>query len=533
MAIARLSSPWAAKVRRDLETKALEDKSLQEQVASLKEKLKGLQGRRQRIEYKIQEQQYFLSTIRSIPDNVLSMIFLCFFNEYLGSPWILMSLCRAWRRVASKIHQFWSGIIITGPGWQETGKDRRHQGREICGNIKQLNLALKRANVSPLDLMVLWESPRAFHKRYAKHKEETFTAISSMLFFLHTSQSFLQVQKLHIDYLPSRLLDDWYRHLDFRNVEIIRLDAHYPYILAAVRQTASAKLSSLELMDSYGCFHLKNILGNPSIKNLVLTPTFDVPILHTSDLKQFLKSAIHVINMTIFDSHPTKDLKTAITLPNLQRLNVGSMWSLQSFQAPRLTELTITSRNSFSAESDGAYMFPSLATLTLTNANGCQLTKIRAPNLHTLSVSKIRDIEVWKQNSLEPGHLNPVVLRLVSFSVYEDGLVDVILAMSRLEVLEVTNFPLTKTFFEAFKPRRVEKGASGKQRASSRRFEVSCPSLHSLRIDFVGLRIDGCIKETRSMALKVMKARAKAGHALTEAMVRYTLVEDWVSVLCN
>jgi hypothetical protein len=163
-----------------------ERRRLEVQHRQLQAKLASLQSHRSECHHKIQERQYFLSTIRLLPKEVLSMLFLCLVEGLKLSPWTLMHVNRTWRSVASSTHALWKGIMITGPGWRENGSERRRDGKEICGSLQQLQLALGRAKNSPLELTVLGDMPRKPRQSLQSNDQEIFHAISDMMSFMHT-----------------------------------------------------------------------------------------------------------------------------------------------------------------------------------------------------------------------------------------------------------------------------------------------------------------------------------------------------------
>jgi len=86
-------------------------------------------------------------------------------------------------------------IMISSPKWQSSGASRRKDGREICGNSVQLDMAIRRAGNTPLDIVISLTNPSGNRPS----RKYDIKAFHGMIGFLASSRKCLQVHHLGIE----------------------------------------------------------------------------------------------------------------------------------------------------------------------------------------------------------------------------------------------------------------------------------------------------------------------------------------------
>jgi hypothetical protein len=189
---------------------------------------------------------------------------------------------------------------------------------------------------------------------------------------------------------------------------------------------------------------------------------------------------------------------------------------------------------------EGYNLFPSLTHLTVVCVSTANLTTIRAPNLHTLHlniggsrVHTMAEVQIFQRHCVQPGHLNPVLLRLTDTSLFLETLVDLLNTTNRLEALVLTKVPLKKPFWESLEPRErnvVEKSAHTGRDRLKKVMKTPFEGLKEIKVDLADCWASTKAKNTRALAPKVMKKRAKI-NGMRKATVRFTHEEGWVDLL--
>lgn len=161
------SASQISEVQRIIQAQTIVYAAVDEECGELERQLASIQARLNETEKQIGAQHAYLSKLRAIPHDILSLIFVLVTQDGADSPWNLLHVNRMWCRVALRTSKIWAGIQIEPPDWQERGYSRWSDGRERCGNAMQLQRALQRAQSTPLNVVILTDFPhRSLAEKY-------------------------------------------------------------------------------------------------------------------------------------------------------------------------------------------------------------------------------------------------------------------------------------------------------------------------------------------------------------------------------
>ncbi|KAG8840241.1 hypothetical protein FRB91_006380 [Serendipita sp. 411] len=85
---------------------------IEKELEQTRAKLANLKQRRETVQQDIQLNRSITSNLRTIPDEILSLIFEYYVeSDTQASPWVLMSVCHQWRAAAVLARRIWSKIM--------------------------------------------------------------------------------------------------------------------------------------------------------------------------------------------------------------------------------------------------------------------------------------------------------------------------------------------------------------------------------------------------------------------------------------
>jgi len=145
----------------------------------------------------------------------------------------------------------------------------------------------------------------------------------------------------------------------------------------------------------------------------------------------------------------------------------------------------------------------------------------------------MREVQKFQEQSVQPGHLNPVILLFIHTSLWLETLLELLGSMNRLEGLGLNQVPLKKPFWESFEPREtnvVEKSLHTGRDRLKKVMKTPFEGIKEIVVDLAECWASTKAKNTRALAPKVMKKRARI-NGMREATVRFTYEEGWVDLL--
>jgi hypothetical protein len=121
------------KTKARIRTRTAEIATVEAEYKVMKRKMAAFEAKRHVMINELRKDEAYLARIRTLPQEILGMVFVFYTSDPAQYPWTLMQVTRAWRATALATQAIWAKIRITSPAWQKAGASRRKEGREMCG----------------------------------------------------------------------------------------------------------------------------------------------------------------------------------------------------------------------------------------------------------------------------------------------------------------------------------------------------------------------------------------------------------------
>jgi F-box-like len=501
--------------------------AVEAEYKAMKRKMAAIEAKRTAMLDQLLESKAYLARIRTLPQEILGLIFHFYISDQVQSPWVLMQVTRAWRATALATRSLWARIRITSPAWQKAGASRRKDGREMCGTKAQLYRALRRAGNAPLDIQFALINPHS--KR--RYPEYDLKAIREMIGYLASSRKCRQVHNLEIDGPDSLHLQRWSDESDLEFPELRTLhikSRDYAKFASKISET-STLVTEIDLMLGFGSVAFEGVIGLetfidlPSLVSLSLNGRYFHGFRTESrTLKPILNNASSLTTLELTTLNVIDDPSArALQLPNLQTLVLQKSSRIWPLDAPRLTNLILTENSVIGRGPHGRNQFPLLRSLKVAASQGWYFpsrcfSNIQFPPLHTLDLCFGTRKDGLTALIAHQAELNPVIFCLRKTVIPTELLINVIDSMDRLEELQLENVTFKKEFFEYLASSKTNPGDSTS--SPSDEVVVNCPLLVRLQVQLKN-GTPSQNKNFKSMARKTVSARFKAGIAMEVCLI--------------
>ncbi|KIM25021.1 hypothetical protein M408DRAFT_26606 [Serendipita vermifera MAFF 305830] len=493
----------------------------------------------QAIERELLKHKAYIARIRTLPPEVLGLVFLFYTHDHSQSPWTLMQVTRSWRATALFTREIWAKIMLSSPGWQKSGSSRRKEGRALCSNKEQLDMALRRAGNAPLDIMISFINPK--YNPWVRGYDSK--AYREMLGFLASSRKCSQVHHLVVGPCGTRS-SSWWDEIEFpelKTFQVLSCDnlEFTKNLWDTFKKVTDIRLSvPRNLTESLG---LKSLFSLPTLVSVSLDVVGSNRFDDGSTLNSLQRSLDKNSSITTLElsgvcpeMHDTNPRVTK--LPNLQVLILNARSESWPFDAPRLTSLTLTGGSHILAGPLGSNHFPLLISLIIDASIGRGGNNYRKIDpikhfhfhqLYTLDICYGGYKEGLAQLLGHQAELNPAIFRLRKTIISSSLLTKTIGNMDRLEELEIDGIMLKKDFFDFL--------ASPRTKLESPLFPsgeagLQCPLLVKLQVDMHGSTVAQS-RVVRPAAKRALDIRVKAGIPMAKWSIRLSEARGWVDFL--
>ncbi|KAG8809921.1 hypothetical protein FRC17_003173 [Serendipita sp. 399] len=472
------------------------------------------------------EQRAIVTRLPEFPDEVFSIVFEFYVEDYYGSPWTLMHVCRRWRTTATHARRLWSRIMVTQaiPRFYEPWEpSRRYLNYEVCHREHLLRDALARVASGPLDIRLAFTT--AEHGIY---RPEADILGRGLIEVLRSEKAYLRIRCLE----ATRTSEAWLEHATFEEFEFPSLQRAILLtgskdLVTRIQSTAS-RLQNLDLTQNGVDPFNWNLSPLKYLTDLRLTkygrPAGDGGF-------RMIASARHLVNLIL--NLVNISTRETLSIPTLQRLNLWLSQIDVPLDLPQLQILSLNNSTIFTTK-ECPLTFPSLVTL---NVEGCKLDGLFyiAPQLHTLSISQISDISkpprksrfsIMLEQVVKSGFLSSRRLCLSRVSMDSKLLVEMLREMPQLEEIEIGDgVPLQMVFFEAVGGCRILAKKTSEHR------EPVCTQLKSFRVSLHGIRKEATETAMLRWSHMAVQARAEGKYPLEQAFLKEKNSIRWVSML--
>ncbi|KAG8841110.1 hypothetical protein FRB91_005351, partial [Serendipita sp. 411] len=190
---------------------------IEKELEQARVRLSDLEQQREAVQNDIDLNHSIASSLRNIPDEILSLIFEFYVeSDTWASPWVLMSVCHQWRAAAIRTRRIWSRILLTHAVHDpQRPHERRWLGYEACHTIPLLQKALDRAADAPLHLSI-----DVGHRPEASVSGEEDTLSRQLLETLGTSGADRRIFELDAKFTSI----EWINKIEFDKFEFSALE---------------------------------------------------------------------------------------------------------------------------------------------------------------------------------------------------------------------------------------------------------------------------------------------------------------------
>ncbi|KAJ7759175.1 hypothetical protein B0H16DRAFT_1885093 [Mycena metata] len=331
-------------VRREIVIAESGMKEIQEQVCGLKRVLDDLELRRRELQNFVATHKQVLAPIRTLPNEILSEIFMQYVEHRKTGAWLIARVCRSWRETAIASPRLWNRIcILTSFG---------HRANVSGATIKSmLSLQLQRSAQAPLHISLLPDQ-----RPVGTQEAAILEALFSAAYRWHEADLNLQASELR------RLI---------QRLGANGLPASFP------------QLKKLTRVASSGSFSGEHTLGSVFRNLPVLEELCYFPVSTSSGASLGLQGVPlgQVKKLLINSASPQYDTSAS-------RYNLSDM--LDTLQlAPNLVELSLTNCVLVVAPGDGTrtIYLPNLVRVTMSDLSHSLLRYIASPTLQGLRIN--------------------------------------------------------------------------------------------------------------------------------------------------
>ncbi|KAG8750915.1 hypothetical protein FRC14_008301 [Serendipita sp. 396] len=496
---------------------------IKKDLEQTRERLANLEQQQEAVQRDIDLNRSIVSTLRALPDEVLSIIFEFYIERYTeANPWVLMGVSRQWRAAAIQARRIWSRILLTHAiqGVQNP-HGRRRLGYEVCHTVPLLRKALDRAAGAPLHISLDLGPPVPLDV-----PTDADTISRQLVKTLEDSKAYLGIYELETKNTSIECINRIeFDGFDFPALEMARLTTSSKALNERIKKTSSL-LRWLHLEQSPGDTLDWNLSGMTHLICLWLSRGYGSV---DSDLEttNMIRSARCLTELKLWH------LKLAplsgdvsLSIPSLLTLELNNTDIECKLDLPKLQTLIVD----FSAisNSESPLVLPFLTSLTIKNCEHRGLPHIRATRSLILDISSFSNLAPTLVKIMDcmilPGHFSVHALRLATRYIRPESLSDILAKIPHLEEFEFQgSIGSPKTFFDDM----VGHSLTAKTNSSKR--DPICTSLKKFK-----LSISPSVSSANEKAMMrwfetAMKARQKGRYPIKEAF--YQDGEVWVPVL--
>lgn len=494
-----------------------------------------IQNRLQTAKATLFDTEAIFAGIRRLPAELLGEVFTFHVHGNQQSPWVLMSVNRAWRSAALLTRNIWGAIMLTRSSPKKKGGSRIRviDGKEVCTTESQVQRALTRAGGTALDLHIHSAGTRRRRISYRTWgRSESYMNI--LIRCITNEKDKRKIRSLEID--GDRDFDLDLDELDFRSLETLRLEGEFPELVRKVK-TAAVRLRRLVASTS-DIILLEDARWLRQLEELEIKPNSHYGMNDRAATRKILFSTPSLSSLiihggTIEDIH---DIESRIDIPGLKTLVLYRVSGVWPIECPNLTHLTIEFVWSNPEElAPNSIHLPYLQFFNFKcNRSLAYLRAFVAPSLHQLdlkgssSKQRMRDGMklVWKKGEIP--NINPVILRVHHTSPHPKVVADAVKTMTLLEELRMEYVNIGLEFFQELHPIPApQPKKKPKQNVSP--WIIGAPKLKVLTFDLDGRKPkNGDAKEYENTAKELLAMRKKANAPMERIEIRLTKEGGWM-----
>ncbi|KAG8810108.1 hypothetical protein FRC17_003088 [Serendipita sp. 399] len=485
--------------------KALENLELE--LDRARAKVAELEQQRKRLKKDIHVNQSISSNLRTIPDEVLSVIF----EFYGGSPWILMGVCRQWRVAATHTRGIWSKIRIN-VGFRRSQHDvHRWTNGENCCTPALLQMALDRAGGTQLDIRI-------------DHLSSEGGDFNAFLDRLKANKAYLRIYALNLQCCPViRLNDAKLEEFEFPILEKAYLAAAAVDLYERIRKTAP-RLRFLDLIKAKEDQLDWDLSSMYQLEELRIRGGYSHGCGYEAILMISSAPRLTTLRMwrTTIWSSPEHGIPS---IPSLQSLYLDAVTIKSKLSLPGLKVLVL--QNSRIANDEAhPLVLPSLISLQIDSPRPDHDLYIHTPTLDSLHLKFDYDsgqtahlvVEKLLQSSIGMGQMSPRSFRLHAGVIEAQTILDILTHLPRLEEWDFTGtIASPKSFFDKMAGRCL---GSANTRATNK--VPLCPSMRSIRFKIESHRFQNStatIKATEKWYEEAIRARKKGRYPIKQSFI--------------
>ncbi|KAG8772627.1 hypothetical protein FRB91_003568 [Serendipita sp. 411] len=501
-------------------------KEVEREVKRSRARVSDLEQQREAVQRDIDLNRSITSKLRTIPDDVFSIIFEYYIEGAVGAnPWILMGVCRQWRAAAIQARRIWSKISLTH-AIHDTNvpHERRNFGYEICHTVPLLQRALDRAAGAPLHISLNFD-----HNQNSHIDGDADTPSHQLVKILKDKKAYLNIYKLETENTSTKWMKKaQFDGFEFPALEIAKITTSSRDLNVRIEKTAR-RLRFLHLENKLGDALDWDLSNMNCLVHLCLSGCV-LGVLCGSETIQMVRSASQLTELTL------RNLKISslsddqsFSAPSLLTLNLWATELECKLDLPNLQTLNI-GNSTISKSETNLLVFPSLTSLTVSNFGPEDLLHIRALKPLSLDIviystlALIPRLEEILENVFLPGHL-PVRALHLSTDIDPTSLSQFVCSIPHLEEFEFEGLiEPPKEFFDDLA------GCSLTTETRATNGKPICTSLKKIRVaippDIPPAAEEVIIKWFR----KAMEVRKKGMYPINEAFYSEGDCDTWVSV---
>ncbi|CAG7850334.1 SubName: Full=Uncharacterized protein {ECO:0000313/EMBL:CCA73879.1} [Serendipita indica DSM 11827] len=517
-----------AEARREIKSGETKLAKLAAKHAKLSAQLKEIEEEQEQVKEEIAYHQSIATKMRRFPHEVLSLIFeQCIEVDENFSPWTLMQVSRAWRSVAMHTRPLWSRIVVLLENRDAVPRkgNRREDGGEICDTVARLQRALARSAGGPLKVAI---RGYGYAQTFYGDSKQTVLAMLNALKMVHDRIESLETTGAVGSWMEELPFDDW----TFMGLRTAKVNLSLKKLNERIQQTAP-NLRSLELPS--GAEESNWDLSRHRVEELNISSTGTYPSDAAERGKRILdivnKASIHLTSLDLQNTViSSANREPALIFPNLRSLVLQGVHFHRKLSVPHLETLKMSEWTKL--EDDATPLdVPSLRLLSITRCMRGSCGKIMAPKVQEVELACITTNgrarpKDFIQEFLEEGNMAPTVLTLRGCDTTDMGkeYAKVLDTITTLEDLSFSEMSLSKEFFEGLA------GITLATKVPAARKKPICPQLRKFHISLVGVGHVGSERAMQKWASKAVKARARRGYALEEALIQDPKESTWSSL---